>query len=158
MTAALVTFLHARLNDDEQVARAAKPGPWIRHDHVAGVHADDATPDRPHGSAVADCRRVPDGHGVPNALHIVRHQPARVLADVAAKRRIVDDYAVLLSELDGLRMQMRVASAESRDDNFMQMYQQEGKLIEKSRHLAPVIRSLALPYADHPDYQVEWRP
>ncbi|PAU48562.1 hypothetical protein CK936_12540 [Streptomyces albireticuli] len=80
MTADLVAFLRARLDDDEQVARAAKSGPWIRHDHVAGVHADDAAPDgRPYGSAVADCRRVSDGYGVPNALHIVRHQPSRIL-------------------------------------------------------------------------------
>ncbi len=91
MTTDLVAFLRARLDEDEQTARAAQPAPWIRHDHVAGVHADDATDGRPYGSAVADCRRVPDGYGVPNAEHIIRHAPDRVLVEVEAKRRMIED-------------------------------------------------------------------
>lgn len=96
MTADLVAFLRARLDEDEQTARAAASGPWIRHEHVAGVHVDDAAEGRIYRTAVADCRRVRDGYGVPNALHIVRHQPARVLAEVEAKRQIVDAYAAIL--------------------------------------------------------------
>ncbi|MEU7103558.1 DUF6221 family protein [Streptomyces sp. NPDC046215] len=122
-----MTFLHARLDEDEQVARAAQPAPWVRRDHVAGVHADNATEARPYGSAVADCRRVPDGYGVPNALHIVRHAPARVLAEVDAKRAIVEEI----------------------EDAEVRWYGDK---------LIPVLKRLALPYADHPDYREEWRP
>ncbi|RLU81085.1 hypothetical protein CTZ27_33115 [Streptomyces griseocarneus] len=158
MTADLVAFLRARLNEDEQTARAALGAPWVRREHVAGVHADDATDDRPHGTPVADCRRGPAAyeHRVALAEHIVRHQPARVLVEVEAKRRIVDAYAVVLGELEGLRVQTRAALAEGRDD-FMRMHGQEAELIKRARHLAPVSQALALPYTDHPDCREEWR-
>ncbi|MCF3101806.1 hypothetical protein IPZ58_09440 [Streptomyces roseoverticillatus] len=140
MTAGLVAFLRARLDEDEQTAQAAAAGPWIRHEHVAGVHVDDGTEDRKYGTAVADCRRVRNGYGVPNALHIARHQPARVLAGVAALRSVLDlhDHP---ETSDGLPDSLnRFTSAVQR------------------QVIGDVLRHLALPYADHPDYREEWRP
>ncbi|MEU5426885.1 DUF6221 family protein [Streptomyces olivoreticuli] len=152
MTADLAAFLRARLDDDEQAARAAKPGPWIRHDHVAGEHADDAAPDgRPYGSAVADCRRVPDGYGVPNALHIVRHQSARVLAEVEAKRRLVD-----LHQGEGEFPKCAVCAQPETFDEDVDGNQERFRWAESTPCLT--LRLLALPHADHPDYRQEWRP
>ncbi|MBH1939139.1 hypothetical protein I5Q34_33605 [Streptomyces sp. AV19] len=159
MSADLVAFLRARLDKDERVARAVLGAPWVRRKDVAGVHADDATDDRPDGTPVADCRHVPAEyeHKVAVAEHIARHQPARVLAEVEAKRRIVDAYAVVLGEQGVLREQMRIALAEGREEDFMRMHRQESNLIERARHLAPATQALALPYAEHPDYREEWR-
>lgn len=67
------------------------------------------------------------------AGHIARHDPARVLREVAAKRQII------ANEQD------RVI--------------EEGPLPERMRDSieTDVIALLALPYADHPDYQEAWR-
>ncbi|MFI0914186.1 DUF6221 family protein [Streptomyces abikoensis] len=94
MTTELVAFLRARLSEDERAARAVLGAPWVRRGHVASVHADDADSSRPHGTPVADCRRIPGGyeHGVALAEHIARHDPARVLAEVEARRAILDLY------------------------------------------------------------------
>ncbi len=141
MTADLMAFLRARLDEDERIAQAVLGAPWVRREDVAGVHADDATADRPKGSAVADCRRVPGGyeHGVALAEHIVRHQPSRVLADVAARRAILNLY------------EEPEASAALPDsaNRFTSSIQ---------RHvMGEVLPHLALPYASHPDYREEWR-
>ena len=56
--------------------------------------------------------------------------PARVLAECEAKRRIVEEYAVTL---------------------------RAGELMAYQT-LDDVVRELALPHADHPDYREEWRP
>lgn len=154
--AELAEFLRARLDEDERAARAAFPAPWIRHDKVAGVHADDSTPERTYGTAVADCRRVRDGYGVPNADHIARWDPTRVLAEVNAKRRIIDPYTVALEKREGVREQIR-AILHTDPEAFGALHRQESQLIEDAAALAPVVRLLALPYADHPDYREEWR-
>ena len=56
--------------------------------------------------------------------------PARVLAECDAKRRIVE--------------------LADRDDNWRYGMHSEA--------IGEVLRLLALPYADHPDYREEWRP
>jgi len=61
--------------------------------------------------------------------HIARHDPTRVLAECQAKRRIIE--AVKEHE--------------------------EGEWEDDPIHGA-VLRPLALPYADHPDYRQEWKP
>lgn len=60
--------------------------------------------------------------------HIARHDPARVLREVEAKRRIVDDFT----------------HWQPHDPGF--------------DALEPVVRLLALPYADHEDFREEWKP
>ncbi|MFE3762284.1 DUF6221 family protein [Streptomyces sp. NPDC059104] len=64
--------------------------------------------------------------------HIVRHDPARVLAEVDAKRQVL---AHIEAQLD------RTDTPWWFDDT-----------------LTPVLHLLALPYAGHPDYRKDWRP
>jgi hypothetical protein len=115
----LIAFLRARLDEDEQVALAAK-----------GHRVFDGT------GIVADRdRSVTLGSHV--ATHIARHDPARVLADVEAKRQIIEGFAELhhnpARHTDAvLHLQWNVL-----------------------RH---VVLVLAQPFADHPDYREEWRP
>ena len=62
--------------------------------------------------------------------HIARHDPSRVLAECEAKRRIIVG-------LD---------------------YESDEWCFADAPAVAEVLPFLALPYADHPDYQQEWKP
>ncbi|MFI2084332.1 DUF6221 family protein [Streptomyces rubiginosohelvolus] len=114
----LVQFLRDRLDEDEQAARAAtwdeqsdvwtaRP-PQARYEqYIVADYLDDGV------VAVTPENADVDGVG----QHIARHDPARVLREVEAKRRILD-----------------------------------GPTTDT------LIKLLALPYADHADYQDTWRP
>jgi len=85
----LVEFLRARLDEDEQAARAATAGPWYVDDidqelRTADVYAADG---RVTSAYTEPCCSVED------ATHIARHDPARVLAEVDAKRRILERHS-----------------------------------------------------------------
>lgn len=110
----LMEFLKSRLDEEEAEAHAAQD---VRSDYHAWHQ-------------VVDLRAA--GMDERDALHIVTHTPARVLAEVAAKRRIMDEHEGVhscgFSDYDG------------GDDP------------------CPTLRLLALPYAGHPDCREEWRP
>ncbi|MEU2724099.1 DUF6221 family protein [Streptomyces smyrnaeus] len=103
----LVAFLRARLDEEAQAAQGSPVQSWneadfyVSTDLIPGVRA-----------------------------HIARHDPARVLDEVDAKRRILrwhldeECCSVCLDDVEG----------------------------------CPLFRALALPYASHPDYREEWRP
>lgn len=131
MTDELVAFLRARLDEDEQAARdatppqdplSAAPGHW-------NVHLES----KDDGWAVEDASGLwaaVTGYPRGKAAHIARHDPARVLRDVEAKRRILN------MELPGYYDN---PYANGWDDAH-----------------GDVLYLLALPYADHPDYRQEW--
>ncbi|MFE4653553.1 DUF6221 family protein [Streptomyces sp. NPDC056707] len=132
----LVQFLRDRLDEDEKMAGAAAEGPWsVDHgDYVELVYGADQ-------SAVV-CGGCWSGEAsvfesTADALHIVRHDPARVLAVVEAKRAAISHYEKL----------RRFAEKERREEYILA----EGAG-------AVVIKMLALPYADHPAYREDWRP
>ncbi|MFL1380021.1 MULTISPECIES: DUF6221 family protein [unclassified Nocardiopsis] len=110
----IVDFLNARLDEDQAAARAAAPGPWKGENTKVFDNA---------GDPVADT-------GSPTtAEHITRHDPARVLREVALRRRIVrevDEYTRF-----------------SRDRLAGEMSRQ-------------VLGALAGTYADHPDFNPDW--
>lgn len=131
----LAAFLRARWDEEEQAALAvpvgrptcAPPAHWStgadpggEKRWVLGTHEDiDA--------------RTPEA-----AEHIARHDPARTLAEVEAKRRILDHCA------DMLRPDSAWGGPTGPED------------IDPGAWY--VLRLLSLPYADHPDYRDEWRP
>jgi hypothetical protein len=95
----LVEWLRAQLDEDERVANAATEGPWrvtIRSDspyaedgeiHTVAVHAryrNDSSPEPYRVVTHGDFHEAIDR---PDADHIVRWDPARVLREVEAKRR-----------------------------------------------------------------------
>jgi hypothetical protein len=85
MTQTLVQFLHAQLDEDERIAREAPPGPW----YIGGA----VDPTKPcQVNTFPDLRLVADGLNWLVAEHIAAHNPARVLREIDAKRRIVDRY------------------------------------------------------------------
>lgn len=120
----LVTFLRARLDEDEATAKAAQaenPTPWEWGHTAPGMRTAFALYDARRGHVIGcSAGGIP---GNPAAFHIARHDPARVLADVQAKRGLLADAG------DVPTISMRRA-----------------------------LQWVALPYADHPDYDERWRP
>ena len=116
----LTAFLNARFDEDERAAQAAAEqvdaAEWISSDESGhawryrhgGVWGD-------HDGLCSEAPKVIATDLNPIQRHIARHDPARVLADIRAKRQLLD----------------------------------EGRW---------VLRLLALPYADHDEYQQEWTP
>jgi hypothetical protein len=144
----LIEFLRARLDDDEQVARAAGGDRWVERMGDVTSEALDKGDYGPRGywvaSASFSCEGEAEALHEGHAAHIARHDPARVLAEVDAKRRILDE---VVDEATGLDMSVdgdrRVGSRDTTTEPYL------GTVL---------LRLLALPYADHPDYREEWRP
>ncbi|WP_145503160.1 DUF6221 family protein [Streptomyces sp. CFMR 7] len=83
MTDALVAFLKARLDDDEQVARQAAS----REQGGASWRLEGATVLAGDGAPVARHTWADEG------VHIARQDPARTLREAEAKRRILRAHA-----------------------------------------------------------------
>lgn len=111
----LVVFLRARLDEREAIAKAAggdDPADWFT---AAGWLVD------------------------AEAEFIAGNSPAFVLADVAAKRQIIERV---------------VPAIEALEDSIWNEARCSGQLdYDESRLL---LRVLALSYAGHPDYRAEW--
>ena len=89
--------------------------------------------------------------GVPGALprgaadHVAHHDPARVLAECAAKRRLV-----LACRDAGPDLHLLGARPEGLDFPLPPT--------DQHQLAALTLALLALPYAAHPDYRLAWRP
>ena len=142
----LAEFLEARLAEDEMAAMAVEAlGPWRVElgkkipgypQQICGRGMDGdvlwaETYDGPEDKT--GLRRSPT-----TAEHIARHDPTRVLAEVAAKREIVRlfaEAAVLVSRSDEDAVHMAIhLTAEA------------------------ACQCLAAVYSGHPDYDEAWRP
>lgn len=129
MSAELVAFLRARLDEDEETAHATNETMGQLNLHWSARPEDEA-----FSKVVAAGRYdVARELGPVDAAHIARHDPARVLAEVEAKRDVV-------------RLAER---AHDYHETFMNGF---GAAMEGA------LRLFALAYADHPDYRPEWRP
>lgn len=128
----LAEFLKARLDEDEQAARDAGADTWTASD--SGLYHEDAST-QPGPFAV-------DGYGYLGAegIHIARHDPARVLREVEAKRRIMALHTI------------RSGTGGDWDTDPAAICNECGGL-----YPCETLELLALPYADHPDYREEWR-
>lgn len=103
------------------------------------ARADDAWKAVDNGAVVWD-RLHPD-------VRAAMWTPARVLAECEAKRRILDMHTSAAT-WDG--------GEECAQCSFHEAY--EGFNDVSETFPCPTLRFLALPYADHPDYQEAWRP
>ncbi|MCG0069713.1 hypothetical protein CFC35_05650 [Streptomyces sp. FBKL.4005] len=129
----LVEFLRARLAEDERAARQATEGPWTAE--VSGetghcVIPSDAQSTREYVARTQLYAAAFD------AEHIARHDPARVLREIEAKRRLLNEYT-------------KVATNDVNEVEYAHGW---------ANALGEAVRLLALPYADHPNYRKEWRP
>lgn len=127
----LTEFLLARIAEDEGLARSCEVIHWRSWvEGRDGRGADSALFMNVHkadGSAFVDVYGWPTDE---TQDHAARHDPARVLAECKAKREIVHLHdAVQYGDFDA--------------DAWTAM--------------KDALRSLAAVYADHPDYQQEWK-
>lgn len=170
----LAQFIRARLAEDEQIARAASGGTVVggrgawspspagdeweasrspEGDEELLVALRPGLPRPPDAltglwGAVFSARdddTEPDAWSpMPRFEHAARHDPARVLAELDAKRRILDLHQMDWRE----RPERGIGEA---DDPYCVACFGEG-------YPCATLRLFALPYADHPDYQPEWAP
>lgn len=137
----IVEFLRARLAEDERKARAAcehTDSAWRVDGDGETLLFWDPMPDTPGTSQTLGHRIVP---------HVARHDPARVVAEVEAKRRI------LVRHHPSKMAPWAPAGCEGcgtegdGDDPITEHIDE-----------CPELRDLAVVYADHPDYRQEWSP
>jgi hypothetical protein len=125
----IADFLRRRITEDERAASAAASA-GVAGWHVAG------SPRSGHEGPVEFDTAVYD-EVMPSeeeAVHIVRHDPARVLRDVRAKRGIVDRHA----PVDGGAGAVWCAW-------------------DRTPYPCPDLRDLATTYLDHPDFDDDWK-
>jgi hypothetical protein len=125
----LVEWLRAQLDEDERIARAAGGTWWAPPDLVGQVHDSGGV------NIEAKLRSF--------ATHIAEHDPARVLREIDAKRRLVDEFAQVGSQPD--TPDRRASPRWKGDFGYLQ-------------GLARAVHLLASAYADRPGYRDDWRP
>ncbi|MFZ3494609.1 DUF6221 family protein [Streptomyces sp. 5.8] len=128
-----VQFLRARLDEDEQTARAASAG-WYGYDPEQAIAF------------------VP----VEDTQHIARHDPARVLAEVAAKRRRLARHTperrrLALNDQTGTTSFAYLICTSCTPNRDIDTERQA--LVEWP---CPDLLDDAAVYAGHPDYQAAW--
>lgn len=123
MTADLVQFLRDRLDEDERAARACPgDGEWT------------AWALEVYGPGLSDEVRT----------HAARHDPARVLAEVEAKRQLLE-----LHHAESVE----VINGDGDERSGQWCWECDGEPFP-----CRTLRALALPYADHEAYRPEWAP
>lgn len=164
----IVEFLTARLDEDEAAAvRAARPEPWVkpqpsRPDWYVQFWADE--PDRAAVIVDFESSAYPivatlgyDGNDEADeelaegrVEHIARHDPARVLAEVKAKRALVKLHSPMVMHGDG-------PGAAWYDMTTVCRTCEPPRQFPKTAWPCLTARLLAAVYADHPDYDPAWR-
>lgn len=147
MSEQLVAFLRARLAEDEATARAATAGPWwLIQNHFEGdnsvqIRSALTELDAVHGQwmLVARLTAQPDTPVTrrrmsADSVFLESMHPGRVLADLEAKRTVVD-----LCE--------RVAGADARAADVSR---------RERRHAVDLLRALAVVYRHHPQFDPDW--
>lgn len=122
----IVEFLRARLDEDEQVARAAADAKGGAAWYVSRGGCGDID------IWVEQHLSEDDDDETEVSLHVRRHDPARVLREVAAKRRLMALHRVGTDPCDA----------------------HDGATMESEP--CDVIGDLASVYSDHPDYDPAW--
>jgi len=167
-TLTLTEFLLARIAEDEAVAREASRAPWTvgALDIPRGVSVNCNMQD---GGASWDFVAAWDFDGpdaenaTTDAEHIARHDPARVLAECEAKRRIVELHTKLQEYQDEC-CSVLVGPFKFVDGPLEAGTDSLGELTIRKAFATQEVYGcetmmyLAAVYSDHPDYREEWRP
>ena len=133
----LVEWLRAQLDEDERIARAATPGPWVDQGgyvtdvgprvQVTDYGTQDGEPeeDSPQGRA--------------DSAHIAEHDPARALREIDADRKLLAQFVEV-----GAR-EVDLDDAVEYADGWVNA-------------LGLAVRLRASVFSDRPGYREEWRP
>ena len=155
----ITEFLEARIAEDEKVATEATrggDGQWW----VAGEHEMEEC------VVEGDTFKIYDegGHDAWQAEHIARHDPARVLAECAAKRAIIavitgwahdyNDYDMWYS--CGLAISLWGDEPGEPGSGCADESKHGECTCGLERRQMAIFKPLAAVYASHPDYRQEW--
>jgi hypothetical protein len=140
----LVEFIQARYTEIETTALAASPGPWHDDGGCVSSEAGQITDYGAYTRADGEPEEWEDQQRRADSAHIALHDPAYVLADIAANRAILKLHKRFQVETE--RPGCDLCSYRDLDEQLI------GDWPCQTLHL------LALPFADHPDYDEEWRP
>lgn len=186
----ITEFLLARVGEDEAIAHAAvdpeRPGThwhWVTCQTDQPVTpGDEAEAADREGISLRTVEHFPskwagplpgfvvhqvDEADIPGALeHIAIHDPARVLAECAAKRAIIEwhkSWPVLVET--PFEFGSSVDSSSDPHRITMQLTRRQMWLTEQEYRVkfgaepptAPILRMMAAVYCDHPDYDPDWR-
>ncbi len=166
----ITEFLLARIEEDEQVARAADGPVWesgdgdvsegglyANHWVIAWFKLGETDPDHNFPRYSSWVR-----HAHENSVHAAHHDPARVLAECQAKRAIIEwhrNWPVLVEEPP-------IFAPPRGDINALTVaVSQQMQWMTQREYIAvfgteppptPILRALAAVYKDHPDYNPDW--
>ncbi|GGJ86916.1 hypothetical protein GCM10011583_18140 [Streptomyces camponoticapitis] len=147
MSEELAAFLRARLDEEAEVARAAAAkrggGKWTAVLGDDGLTSVCGEGDGRSVPAILD----PDDHET--SVHIARHDPARVLREVGAKRALLAEH----QPQDGDCTVCALSEDFDDDADGNREWFRRAKPWP-----CPSVRLLATEHADHPDYKETWRP
>jgi hypothetical protein len=114
------------------------------------------------GAIVSDVPELSQQPGsasvLPQLVHAARHDPARVLAEVDAKRRILllhNIPAVVSPKMAAFGLRDGEAPEDDRRCAGCGLDDMDDPITPDVSE-CPILRALALPYADHPGYRAEW--
>lgn len=131
----LVEFLRARL-DDDAAEIAEHPDDW---DDYAEIDAWRL--------------RAEEESGYPSCRYL-RIAKARALAEVEAKRKIVDEYVETIRIRDEVAARIRAAGDHPSEDDLDTWCRAQ----TEASIMFHALRHLAAPHAAHPDCWDEWKP
>ena|SRR2546423_1019996 len=129
----LIAFLRARLDEDESLAQECE----LNRVSQPGTELHDWIEDPRWSNGLVPARELAD-----------RFSVARVLAEVDAKRRIIDDHTSPHTVVNGFCVEEGGPCTHA-DESLCHWHGVGG---------CSTVRLLALPYAGHPDYRQKWRP
>ncbi|MEV5613633.1 DUF6221 family protein [Streptomyces sp. NPDC052225] len=92
------------------------------------------------------------------ADHIATHDPARVLSEIDAKRRIVARYVEAKAERIRIRERYREAFSDGDDGRSERCRRELHEATLRLQIHNAAVADLASVYADRPGYREEWRP
>lgn len=147
MSDELVRFLDARFDEDERIARAVedRSAPWDGQ-----WMADGNSAVRTFNGHVLFYRHGPDPLKPGLTDHVAEWDPARVLREIEAKRRLL---AGILAETHATLRPGGSTAIYCGVDSGLGEPCECGRDVRVSEY----VRLLAQLYADHPDYRAEWR-
>lgn len=145
----LVAFIRARLDEDEAVARNAPGGPWRADDSECCIATDEE-------GCILETGCL--GYGSTREVvvrHVTRHDPARVLRGVEAKRRILAAHGPTTPAIVGGTLDYpdaaKLCGTCGPGDDWQAEQQPYGHVP------CYTVRLLAIEWSDHSDYREEWR-
>lgn len=150
----IVEFINARLDEDEQIANGAEWPSWGVESRQGKLVIDTGAGSMGWKfggpSAVFHCDDPEDGcldyqrTAEQEAAHIIRHDPARVIREVAAKRAILAEH-----EPDSADSRGRHPCRGCGVDN-------SGGWSVDDINECPTLCAVAIAYSDHPNYDPMW--